>query len=251
MPEIKFYANVKPSTGNISIETNEILHGNGSGIGFYGSQFGVSVPVNKQQTSTFVTNAAPTDGSTPGTAAGVNLGNTAMATVGDSSTQGTVSINSLTAQNLATLPNKSCPLNIRFTHSSAVRVQNCKLRIFDRTTITAPASGVTTYVYEARHPSNVDGVAQLTQRGRSDNSWYSFNSATTNPMVFTSSPGAGGANTNLDQDASSAGTIGWSTREGLDHSSTTHDWYVALSSMPETIGTKDKYGLYFTVEYFT
>jgi hypothetical protein len=28
-----------------------------------------------------------------------------------------------------------------------------------------------------------------------------------------------------------------------------HDWYVALSAEPNTIGSKTQYGLYFTLEY--
>ena len=33
------------------------------------------------------------------------------------------------------LPNYLAPLNIRFTHTEAVRVQNCELKIFDRSDV--------------------------------------------------------------------------------------------------------------------
>ena len=37
--------------------------------------------------------------------------------------------------------------------------------------------------------------------------------------------------------------------EGAGHQSLQHDWYVALSASPESIGSKTDFGLYFTLEY--
>jgi hypothetical protein len=65
-------------------------------------------------------------------------------------------------------------------------------------------------------------------------------------MIFTSSPGASGKNTNISDTNSS---LNYLTQEGSLHSSARHDWYVALSSEPESIGSKTQYGLYFSVEY--
>ena len=121
MAEIKFYANSVTST-SASGEAGytAINHGAGSGIGFYGSTYGISVPIGSQQDSTWVTNSN-------GTATdNYQLHNTKMATVGSASVSGTVSSNGLTAINLANLPNYLAPLNIRFTHTEAVRAQNCK-----------------------------------------------------------------------------------------------------------------------------
>ena len=81
MPSIKFYANVKPESGDLSDTSNLINHGAGSGIGFYGNGFRVSVPVGSQQTQTYVTNE-------DGTAQGVRLNNTAVAEIGDADTEG-------------------------------------------------------------------------------------------------------------------------------------------------------------------
>lgn len=239
---IKFYANIKDGANT------EINHTAGSGIGFYGAGFGVSVPINSQQSSTYVTNA-------DGTSQGSQLNNTSLSTVGTSVTAGTVSINSSTAINNNNLPNYLCPLNIRFTNDEAVRVQNCKLRIFDRNSIDNPASGVTTYVYESRHPATLQTITNLSHRGRLSNSWVEFtptisgaidDGVQVSDMYFTSSPGVSGLNTNTtDTDAN----LNYVTRDGADHSSTQHDWYVALSSEPETIGSKTQYGLYFAVEY--
>lgn len=236
MAEIRFYANIKDVSGDGEL----INHAAGSGLGFYGNGFGISVPVGAQQTTTFITNAN-------GTAEGARLNNTAMVTSGTPSLAGTVSINAASAVDLDKLPNYLCPLNIRFTHSEAVKVQNCKLRIFDRNNITNHASGVVTYVYEARHPATSQVVSNLSHRGRSDNSWYEFDPVNAmTDMTLTSSPGASGKNTNT-QDTSPA--LGYLSNDGSLHTSTRHDWYVALSSEPVTIGSKTNYALWCTVEY--
>jgi hypothetical protein len=230
MAEIKFYANILGVSGDGSL----INHSAGSGLGFYGNGFGISVPVGSQQTTTFITDST-------GANQGAQLNNTGY------TASGTVSINSSTAINLDKLPNYLCPLNIRFTHSEAVKVQNCKLRIFDRSNIANHASGVVTYVYEARHPAILQTTTNLSHRGRNDNSWYEFDPVSAmSDMTFTSSPGASGTNTST-QDTSPS--LGYITREASVHSSTRHDWYAALSSEPVTIGSKTQYGLYFTVEY--
>jgi hypothetical protein len=66
-------------------------------------------------------------------------------------------------------------------------------------------------------------------------------------MPFTPSPGISGTNTNIQDSASPA--KGWVSTEGAPHQSMRHDWYVALSAEPNTIGSKTQYGLYFTLEY--
>lgn len=236
MAEIRFYANIEGQSGDGEL----INHSAGSGLGFYGNGFGISVPVGSQQTTTFITNAN-------GTAEGARLNNTAMVTSGNINTQGTVSINAASAVNLDRLPNYLCPLNIRFTHTEPVKVQNCKLRIFDRNNISNHASGVVTYVYEARHPATSQSISNLSHRGRLSNTWYEFDPVEAmSDMTFTSSPGPSGKNTN-SQDTSP--TLGYTTNEGSLFAGTRHDWYVALSSEPTTIGSKTQYGLYFTVEY--
>jgi|TARA_Y100000385_G_scaffold251545_1_gene274371 hypothetical protein len=213
------------------------------GIGFYGLDFGLSVPVGSVQDTTFVT-------SPDGTDQGIRLNNTAKVTDGDSNVPGTVKVGSSTI-NLDKLPNYLCPLNIRFNNPDPVRVQECKLRIFSKnSTIDNPASGVTTYVYEARHPASQETVTNLNLRGRSDDSWVEFSpaSASVSDMVMTPSPGASGVNTD-DQDTDAA--LGYSSSDGITHVSTQHDWYVALSAEPESIGSKTDYALYFTLEYLS
>tara|TARA_Y100000004_G_C8906110_1_gene408758 strand:+ start:570 stop:1280 length:711 start_codon:yes stop_codon:yes gene_type:complete len=236
MPDIKFYANFNGAAA--SAASNLIDHSAGSGIGFYGSSFGASVPIGSTQTTTFVTNST-------GTTQASQLNNTAKT----SSTQ--VSVNGADSINLNVLPNYLCPLNVRFTADQNYKVQNCKLRIFDRTNIENHATGVTTHVYEARHPAASQSVANLDfHGGASELTWVEFTSGVAMAdMTFTSSPGMSGTNTNSD-DTDQVGK-GWETNDGASHANDRHDWYIALSSSPITVGSKTQYGLYFTVEYLS
>lgn len=227
-----------------------INHTSGSGVGFFGGGFGISVPVAQYQDTSYVTNSN-------GTASGIKLNNTKYVDVSG------LSHNGSDTAGTSGVPNYHAPLNIRFEHSEAVRVQNCKLRIFDRNDITRHASGVTTQVLEIRHPHPVavhnTGSGTLAHRGLgTDYGWQSFDSPEAMiDLVFTASPGMSGLNTSAAEvlpaanltGASADGYLNWVTNEGAAHQSTRHDWYVALSASPDSIGSKTDYGLYFTLEY--
>lgn len=241
---IKFYANV------LEDETETLIdHAGGYGLGFYGLGRGLSVPVGNVQNTTFVTNSTGT------LTDGVQCNNTGMVTVGTDVTAGTVNANGNTIS-LNQLPNYLCPLNIRFTNDDPVRVQNCKLRIFDRDNIDNQAVGVTTYVYEARHPAAQQSVTNLHHRARSRNSWVTFGEGITTldgvtidgtlEMPFTPSPGSEGKNSDTLETNTN---LGYTSTDGVDHLSARHDWYVAISAEPESIGSKTQYGLFFTLEY--
>ena len=239
MAEINFYANnVTATSSSGDAGYIQINHTAGSGLGFYGGGYGISVPVSTFQDTTFTTNS-------DGTATDyIQLHNTKY----DAGNSGVLADGNSIA-NLNNVPNYLAPLNIRFTHSSAVKVQNCKLRIFDRNDIAKHASGVSTMVYEIRHPSALQSVTNLNFRGRTDNTWVEFDAEDSdNPadMTFTSSPGMSGLNTDsTDTDTAK----GYSTTTGSAHTSARHDWYAALSASPHSIGSKTQYGLSFTVEY--
>lgn len=236
MAELKFYGNIKDLSGDGQL----INHSAGSGLGFFGLNFGVSVPIDTKQKTTFITDAL-------GTVNGPSLNNTEMLSLGDNTTKGEVKINNTQTVNLDRLPNYLCPLNIRFTSTTPVAVQNCKLRIFDRNNISNHASGVTTYVYEARHPLTVTTQPNLSLRGRTEDSWFLFTPGIAMAdMPFTSSPGVSGTNS---ESRDAGATLGQLTTQGIEHQSMRHDWYVAISSEPDTIGSKTNYGLYFTLEY--
>ena len=242
MATITYHANNFGAASNS--DGTLIDHNSGSGLGFYGDNFGLSVPVGQEQTTTFVTNSN-------GTVSGIKVSNTKY--MSDSG----VSHNGNTEIDNESMPNYYAPLNIRFSHDDAVRVQNCKLRIFDRNDIDNPASGVTTKVYEIRHPHPVEadnaGSGALTLRGRATHDWVEFDPAENQiDMVFTNSPGISGLNTSAGDTlpaTAADGYLNWNTNEGASHQSVRHDWYVALSASPDSIGSKTDYGLYFTLEY--
>tara|TARA_B100001123_G_C15317614_1_gene1026711 strand:- start:1382 stop:2122 length:741 start_codon:yes stop_codon:yes gene_type:complete len=241
---IKFYANNVTNSGT-DTHSLEINHSAGSGLGFYGAGYGISVPISEYQDSTFTTNAN-------GTATDyTQLHNTKP--VGSSPTSG-VKADTVEGLYLNQLPNFQAPLNIRFTNDTAVRVQNCKLKIFDRNDITKPPKGVYTYVYEVRHPSTLQSVGDLDHKQVAGQSWKEFSPSgivsSAEELDFTSSPGVSGTNSNAnDPDPNVDGTLGHLTRNGASHTGIRHDWYVAIGASPDSIGSKTDYGLYFTLEY--
>ena len=240
MAELKFYGNIKGSP--LSADGILIRHEAGSGLGFFGQGgFGVSVPIDTKQKQTYITNAL-------GTASGELLNNTEAVVAGTPTTPGTVRANNSSTINLDNLPNYLCPLNIRFTNTEPVAVQNCKLRIFDRNNIDNHASGVTTFVWEARHPNSSTNTVGMRHRGRpNEESWFVFTATDSmEDMILTNSPGISGTN-GITFDV--VNQLGGITASGNAHQSMRHDWYVALSAEPDTIGSKTQYGLYFTLEY--
>lgn len=112
----------------------------GSGLGFYGSGgFGTSVPLLNYQGTTYVTSA-------DGTSQGPSARNVKYRT--DLSGSGC----EITAGNatglLWRLNSSEATLVVHFDHSAAVKVQNAQLRIYDRSNIDNPATGVITKVAE-------------------------------------------------------------------------------------------------------
>lgn len=190
---------------------------NGSGLGFYGAAFGQSVDVGSYQNTTFITNGN-------GTAQGQQVNNiryldTASGYLG-SATSGV---------KLTEMPNYMATLNIRFSHGTVVKAQNVKCRIYDRSSINNPASGVTTKVAELIHPTTTQ-----TNVGSGDTTWLTpAGSAVI--VDLAPSPGYSGLY---------AGNGSNSTR-----SDTQHDWYLAISASPDSIGSKTMYGLYVSLEY--
>ncbi len=186
----------------------------GSGLGFYGpGGFGASVPVGSYQSHTFITDGA-----------GVNLGpevDNIMWTHPASGIIGQVS----SGTPLTAIPNYQATLNVRFTHSAAVKTQNATLTIYDRSNINNPASGVTTKVAEIRHPD----ITQ-TNNGSGSSTWQT--PAGTGTMSLTASPGTSGLSPN-----------------GPSTVDTQHDYYFAISASPDSIGSKTLYGVYIALEF--
>lgn len=190
---------------------------NGSGLGFYGTGFGQSVDVGTWQLTTFITNAN-------GTAQGQQVNNVQYANTASGV------INSATSGVwLTQIPNAYATLQVEFTNASAVKAQNVKCYIYDRSNINNPASGVTTKVAELIHPDTIQN-----NNGSGDTTWLT--PAGSAVIVFLCpSPGISGMY---------AGNGSNSTR-----SDTIHDWYLAISASPDSIGSKTLYGLYVSLEY--
>ena len=257
MAAITFHINNFESAA-FDLDPTLIHHGEGSGLGFFGNGFGISVPVLQYQDQTWVTNSDGTDES-------IRASNTKYASVSGLSWNGGGAIGTSGS------PNYYAPLRISFTHSSAVSVRNCKLRIFDRDNIDNHATEVTTQVYELRHPhpepgSDTPGAGgrpydygHLTFRGDTtateDHSWAEFSAPDDMiDMSLTPSPGLSGLNVSVADTGrmpsqAADGKYNWLTYDGTAHTSTKHDWYIGLSASPQSIGSKTAYGLYMTLEY--
>jgi len=193
----------------------------GSGLGFYGASFGTSVQVGQYQDSTFITNST-------GSAQGPEANNAKYQ--GDVSG---VNINGSGLMHIREVPLLSGTLNISFTNDTEVNTQNGEVRIFDRSDITQPASGVTSQVAQlVQGLSGVDpttGAAQVWSAA--EDGWLAL-SGSGLTMTLLNNPGSGG--------------LGASGAAGED---TQHDWYLCLSASPDSIGSKTLYGLFTQLEY--
>ena len=218
----------------------------GSGLGFFGGSFGQSVQINNFQDTTFITDGNGTNNGGAGNNVKYSTDTKAFAA-------GVVP-----ATGLLYIPNEKATLNIRFSNDSAVRTQNCKLRIFDRVNKDHPASGVITRVCELLHPSNSYSV-----EGSGDSTWFGSSThtgsdaqgtynASTNPSsrlpAGTNTVGGGGVFVPLAQSPGPSGLYAGngSANTGQYYQ---HDWYVGITASPDSIGSKTQYGLYVELEY--
>jgi hypothetical protein len=218
MAAINFYG-----IGGGGVTTTDL---GGSGIGFYGDAgFGASVKVNEFQGTTYITNSV-------GTANGGALNNNRAVPLSSgvviNNNRGTGSIN------LTWLYNTESTLKISFTHSSAVEVDNVKLRIFDRSNIDNNPTGVRCFVAEVIKPSGASGVTPSSS-GKGDTGWIEIYGSSS-ILSLTPNP-----------EANSSGS--WSDPVNGGTSGTQHDWFTVLSATPTSIGSKDKFGLYVSLEY--
>lgn len=192
---------------------------NASGLGFFGASFGNSVQVGQYQDSTYITNNTGSSEGPQGTNCKYDTGTSGVIVDGDSAiVASAVAINSGT-------------MNIRFTFDTAVKTQNCELRIFDRTSITNGATGVTTQVLQV-----ANGGSGVTSSGTAES-----------PGSHTGwiAPSGSGVTMALLYSAGSGGL----SPSGTDTEDTRHDWYVCMSATPLSIGSKEAFGLYVQLEY--
>lgn len=186
---------------------------NGSGIGFYGSAFAQSVNVGSYQDSTFITDST-------GTIQGPQVHNNKFIHPASGS------INGLTPINVLDIPNYLASLKVTFNHPTAVKTQNAQFRVYDRVNINNDPSGVLCKVCEIVHPS----ISQTGSLGSGNASWQTIQGSGS-ILNMIASPGVSGFRPN-----------------GSNTTQTQHDWYLAISSSPNSTGSKTFAG-YFSVEY--
>lgn len=186
----------------------------GSGLAFMGVAFGDSVPVGEYQTTTWISNGN-------GTTNGAQVNNVKYL-----DTASGILNSASSGVGLLSIPNYLSTLIIEFSHSSAVRLQNTKLYIYDRASVSNPPSGVLCKVAEIIHPD----VSQVGATGSGSPLWLT--PAGSSYMSLTPSPGRSGLYVN-----------------GPMTTDTYHTHYVALSANPSSIGSKTQFGLYVETEY--
>lgn len=199
-------------------ETNNINNLGGSGLGFYGGSFGASVAVGAFQQTTFIT-------SSNGTSLGPQADNVKWAHANSGIVNSATSPIALTA-----IPNQNATLQIRFTHNTEVQVQNTVMKIYDRTNTASGAVGVDTYSCEIIHPDTAQN-----NNGSGDSSWtyHPASPSGSTSLSLSSSPGISGIY------AGSGNSV---------RPDSTHDWFVALTATPNSIGSK-LFALYVSCEY--
>lgn len=195
-------------------EGNSIANLSSSGIGFYGDGgFGYSIPIGSYNGRSFITDST-------GTSQGAEIDNCKY-----QSTSGVIVGQTGSGITLLSLPNYLATLNVRFTNSSAVKVQNAKAYGYDRYSKNNNPSGVTLYAAQIIHPSIVQ-----TATGSGDSLWVNIKGSGTT-LGLAASPGTSGLSPN-----------------GPNTSDTQHDWYLALTASPTSVGAKE-FGLYVELEY--
>lgn len=203
--EIKFY----DSNGIYEIGT-----ASGSGIAFFGSGGAfTSIPIGSYNSYSFLSNSL-------GTSSGQQINNVSKTANASGSLNGSGSIS------LLAIPNYLSTLRIQFTNDSPVRTLNPVVRIYDRSSINNPPSGVNCYVASVIHPS------QTQIANGSGSSGWSLVAGSGTTLAMHTSPGLSGL-----------------SPSGSSSVSATHHWFAAISPTPTSIGSKTQFGLYFSTEF--
>ena len=115
----------------------------GSGLAFFGATAGSSVQIGEYQSTTYVAN---------GDASEYSDASSNVKYVSDTYPSGACTLEAVPGSpyetGLTGIRTMYGSLGIEFGHTSAVNIQNCQLRIYDRNNINYPASGVNTKVAE-------------------------------------------------------------------------------------------------------
>jgi len=132
----------------------------GSGLAFYGSSAGSSVQIGEYQDNTYVANST-------GSSFSDQAFNVKYVTGSFPSGQTILSgqHGATDSIGLSGIKTFQSTLGIEFGHTTAVKVQNCQLRIYDRSNINNPASGVNTKVAEIVNHNGFSGATAYANQG--------------------------------------------------------------------------------------
>ena len=132
----------------------------GSGLAFYGSSAGSSVQIGEFQDNTFIANST-------GSAFSDQCFNVKYVGGKFPSGQTVLSGQHGATDNigLSGIKTFQSTIGIEFGHTTAVKAQNCQLRIFDRSNINNPASGVNTKVAEIVNHNGYSGSTAWQNQG--------------------------------------------------------------------------------------
>lgn len=119
---------------------------------------------------------------------------------------------SIIAEALTAIANSEATLLVRLNTDAAVATQNTRFRTFDKSNIDYAPSGVTVQAAEVIR----DGAGP----GSGDTTWVTI--------------AGSGTVLSLDDQATTA---------------TEHDWYIGISSKPDSIGEKTNFAFYFETEF--
>lgn len=202
MADINFYSGEGTAVNNLS----------GSGLGWYGTGgYGTPVQVSEYADNCYITNSAGTASSS----SAIKVDNCKYIDAN------TVEIAGEEQILLRALPNHLSTLEIRLTNSTGIKVQNPKLRIFDRVSIDNEAANTVVKVAVVVHP------------------WLSQSPLGSGSLTWSTPNGSGSV---VDIGAISSAAIspgsGGLSPQGANTVSTSHSWFFAISVMPVTIGSK-------------
>lgn len=181
-----------------------------SGVGFYGNDgFGYAVTVGEYQGTTYITNSN-------GTNQGPACDNIKFTHLNSGIYHTGVT------EHLRGIPNAYATLAVRLTDSSSITTQNTRLYIYDRINKDNGPSGVTCKIAELIHP-----WSSPVPTGSGSTAWVTGNGSSAY-LTLSNNPGLSGI---------------------MAGASTQHDWYIAMTASPDSVGSKTQFGVWFQTEF--
>lgn len=187
-----------------------------SGLGFFSSAgFNGAVSVGAFNGRTFITDSTGVQqGPEANNVSYLNLGSGIIGNAGS-------------GISLKSIPNYQATLNARFTNDTPCKVQNSYLQAYDRVSVLNPPSGI---VFAAANIIHADPTQ--VNNGSGDPQWRFPAGSSTMSLGATFSPGTSGLSPN-----------------GPNTSDTQHDFYIAMSASPNTVGSKS-WAILVSIEYY-